>query len=281
MLETIQIVYTDCLYRGHSNSEWELIPTLGRFYNRDEFQAASYHEILKSVLLEIKIKNSVEFSELNLPKESPFLNGLMYGNDEHKENFQCTFNLMIELRHLGFPSPIIDLTKNPDVAAFFALSNTSSNNVAIYCVKKISDNFAPFDNSVHISDFNFDETLHEHTDPSRHKRQSSSYMIAINQTHEDTCTPIEKKLGPSFLLSNIEETSFPEIEITKFIITDSKNNRLEFLQELEAKGLSHETIYGPTHILENSHLNDPAIKEILSSDKMNTIHYPWIECSNI
>lgn len=286
---------TNCTYRGHSNSEWKLIPTLGRFYNKNEVQAAAYHEILKSVHSDIKIKNSVEFSELNLPEESPFLNGLMYGNDAHEKELQRIFDCMIKLRHLGFPSPIIDLTKDHNVAAFFALSDIASHShccsIAIYCVKKLPPKpnlFKSQETKIFTSEFNFDEKndcykSDDSSYKSRHKSQKSSYMIVINHAAKDRCFSKEKQQGPLFLLSSIEETPSDEIEITKFIITDSKckDNKLKFLRELYAKGLSYETIYRPTHILENSHLKDLAIKEILFSNKMNNIYYPYIRCSEI
>jgi hypothetical protein len=54
--------------------------------------------------------------------------------DAHRDPNQkvLAYSYMAHLRHNGFPSPLLDWTRSPYVAAFFAFSKPQSDEVAIY-----------------------------------------------------------------------------------------------------------------------------------------------------
>jgi hypothetical protein len=99
------------LYRGQSNSTWLLNTTLER-YSADSWLVQDYINLLAKCAPEIesfmdrewKFSNTVWKWGLPLP-------GL---------------DFWIHVRHCGFPSPILDWTESPYIAAFFALQEKSS-----------------------------------------------------------------------------------------------------------------------------------------------------------
>ncbi|QLH42627.1 MAG: FRG domain-containing protein [Coxiellaceae bacterium] len=111
------------IYRGHASKDWLLESTLYRFLRKQKetFLAKDHWHILKTALSNDKIKHHPDFNNLILPERNPFIIGLLAGDEQHKEDFKNVFHAMIKLRHLGFPSPLLDWTRNFKVAAFFPI----------------------------------------------------------------------------------------------------------------------------------------------------------------
>ena len=251
------------LYRGHASKDWSLQTTLFRYTKKDRMLAREYHKVLLQVQNNIQKKCPTEFSNLILPNESPFKIGLLTSESDygkHHNDFKNTFGLMILLRHLGFPTPILDWTKNYQTAVFFALANTSHDeDIAIYQINNNQTiNTFGFGLKLFFSEFEFDSSI-----ISRHVRQNSVYSVAIEQSHYDTVCSPDKRLGPQFYLDDCEHLLERESNIKKFVIENSKQNRIAMLKELYDDGLSWEQIYDKTHIMENSVLKDLAIQTLL------------------
>ncbi|HHT9843842.1 TPA: FRG domain-containing protein [Legionella pneumophila] len=250
------------LYRGHASQNWRLQTTLFRYVNKHWMFASEYHKILLLVREDSEIKQHVEFAKLSLPDESPFQIGILHSdsdNGRHRNNFKNTFGMMILLRHLGFPTPILDWTKDYRVAAFFALADTPQDeDIAIYQVNNNENTSSPFGLNLYFSEFEFDSSI-----ISRHARQNSVYSLAIEQTHYDTVCPPEKKTGPKLYLDDCEHLLETRNNVKKYTIENSKQNRLAILRELYSEKLSWRQIYGETHILENTVLKDLAIQTLL------------------
>ncbi len=111
------------LFRGQANSEWKLQTTLERI-GRSTMPLQDY------------IKNCESARR--------FLGNIIPSNFEFNPSFPCGFrDVQTEfpnyefsafLRHHGFPSPLLDWTESPFVAAFFAFRQVESTveNVRIY-----------------------------------------------------------------------------------------------------------------------------------------------------
>lgn len=108
------------LFRGQANSSWALETTLARMVKRD-FEVEEYFQILRAVRPAI---NSLTGKEWDIPT-----------NFNEEEFAPQGYEFMIYLRHHGFPSPLLDWTRSPFVAAYFAFRSfeeSNSGKVAIY-----------------------------------------------------------------------------------------------------------------------------------------------------
>ena len=112
--------YSDLLFRGQVCESWKLETTIERYINKD-FTIDEYHTYLQLVLPAFSAYTEKTWQlETNppiddIPKPPP------------------GYEFMVYLRHHGFPTPLLDWTKSPYIAAFFAFQNAGEeDNVAIF-----------------------------------------------------------------------------------------------------------------------------------------------------
>ena len=111
---------SDPLFRGHADERWRLLTTLERF-SKKPHSITGYYRILRSVLPAVASLTARPWSL------SPDLEV-----DESHHGAPPGYEFMIYLRHHGFPSPLLDWSRSPYVAAFFAFAPRLVENVAIY-----------------------------------------------------------------------------------------------------------------------------------------------------
>jgi hypothetical protein len=105
------------LFRGQSNMDWHLLTTLDRAENT-KFSFMTYYRLIRRIAPQIAAFTSLTF--------------LVPGGDEYKAWLENdilmplnlpAYEIMIYLRHHGFPSPLLDWTRSVHIAAFFAFRN--------------------------------------------------------------------------------------------------------------------------------------------------------------
>lgn len=113
------------LFRGHSNAGWKLHTTLERHTSK----VNTWREYLRLAAL---ARHPIE-SLTDKQWQSPF-------NDEFEDFCQGNnpfrpppaYSYLIYLRHHGFPSPLLDWSLSPYVAAYFAFAPAGRQRRAIY-----------------------------------------------------------------------------------------------------------------------------------------------------
>lgn len=112
------------LFRGHAKESWKLKTTLER-YSEKEYSIRDYYQILLAVEPAVASCTSKSWNlspDVIIDKMFPFAPPPEY-------------DFMIYLRHHGFPSPLLDWSSSPYVAAFFAFQprpEKEDKNIAIY-----------------------------------------------------------------------------------------------------------------------------------------------------
>lgn len=168
--------------------------------------------------------------------------------------------MLATLRHLGFPSPILDWTKNKYIAAFFAFSNPILSDCVIYRLRKNKNAYeGDIDTPIlllitqdeinsYISEGKM-QKIH-----ARHNNQEAFYTWFFNFN----------QAARRFYLGAVDEIKkLNQFHITKFIIRNSKKEQPSILSEINTMGISYEKLFNETHIYENTLLRDVAVKKFL------------------
>lgn len=124
---------SDLLFRGQSNADWLLATTLERYAIQKThlLRADTYYARICAAKPQIETYTGRHW-EIDEPlqyydriKESPFAHVWFGGT---------IYEYMVFLRHHGFPSPLLDWSRSPYLAAFFAFRDAApeAKRVAIY-----------------------------------------------------------------------------------------------------------------------------------------------------
>lgn len=212
------------LFRGHANAEWQLGSTLERYDGKEHF--------LRLYLYAAEnIRFKVEgFTDRNWPS---LLNGNGAINLEEPNRSKLSIpslGYLIYLRHHSFPSPFIDWTESPYIAALFAFSECKPDDgrIAIFSFQeytgmaKLIGSNGPFIQSI-------GPYMNSHK---RHILQQARYTIALERTGSDY------RIYPMSQISN----GVDQDVIIKYTIPCTEKYKV--IRKLEDFNLSLFSLYG-------------------------------------
>lgn len=212
------------IFRGHPDAEWPLTTTLERIIGRNML-VEKYFALINQIQTRIETFTNQKW---DLPSYEDFRKTIEYPSRiDHQ-----TFVYMTYLRHFGFPSPLLDWTKSPFIAAYFAFRDVSNP------AKKI----AIFMNSVSLDAHMMPLTEHSYIFPigksprnnKRHEFQQGIYTICLKEEND------------GIYFSNHEDSGIDNEQsdhvVTKFTLPASE--RVSALHALQAYNVNSYSLFG-------------------------------------
>lgn len=121
------------LFRGQSDANWPLSTTLERRQGTPStFQG--YANWVRATLPQVQTLTSKDWPDPGYSELASW--GTEY---DHGRKLPPGYEYYVYLRHHGFPSPLLDWTRSPYVAAFFAFRASAADRVAIYAYLEFVD----------------------------------------------------------------------------------------------------------------------------------------------
>ncbi|MGJ4881679.1 FRG domain-containing protein [Bradyrhizobium oligotrophicum] len=167
--------FSPMLFRGQSNASWDLETTLERS-GHGETVSEYYHLILR-------IKAEAEVATNNKWADLPFIPEIDVLARDYDEFSRALSNLphyayMAYLRHHSFPSPLLDWSNSPYVAAYFAFRTETGpeQEVAIFAYTERTGSLK-ISSSEHPQIHRLGPYVNAHK---RHFSQQSEYTVCVH-----------------------------------------------------------------------------------------------------
>jgi len=163
-------LWDEVWFRGQADSEWPLFTTLER---RVPLMSAvsAYLRVISEIKPAVETFTGLTFEAIKRQD----IDQVCREYDRFQFRFGEGLTYMAHLRHGGFPSPLLDWTSSPYVAAYFAFARARhKGNVAIYAYHERPENMkigGPYSQIV-----SYGPILKTHK---RHFRQQSRYTICV------------------------------------------------------------------------------------------------------
>lgn len=220
------------LFRGQADHEWNLDTTLER-NNKRAMLFTDYYRAISVLQPEIETYTN---NRWEIPEYPDVI--AMAGKYEffriNRELYTSIYSYMSHLRHYGFPSPLLDWTRSPYVAAYFAFAEAASlKPVSIYVLSQATSSSGASNESKIIT---FGPHVRTHR---RHFLQQSEYSLCAIFTGEDwqfvghETADTDRDEGDGYLIN---------VAIYKFNIPGSE--RIKVLKALEQNNLNAFSLFG-------------------------------------
>jgi len=215
---------SDLLFRGHGSACWKLDTTLERYKKyknclKGKYSEREYHDFIQTLEPYVHSLTSHRFKAGDYERD---------GNDIGPPP---SYEFMIYLRHHGFPSPLLDWSESPYVAAYFAFEAAKDNcSVAIYSFREYGKN-GKSSEPAKPTIRGYGSTVITHQ---RHYQQQCQYTV---------CYSMNRSNGERIYCSH-EKAHFSDNQdvLTKYILPS--NQRTRVLRRLDMMNVNAFTLFG-------------------------------------
>ncbi|SHG06222.1 FRG domain-containing protein [Bradyrhizobium erythrophlei] len=219
-------VWDEVWFRGQANAEWPLHTTLER-------RSPNIRSVSKYLNLIGEIKPAIEIftgAVFSMPKPNEIVE-MCYEYDRFEFQLRSCAVYLAHLRHCGFPSPMLDWSHSPYVAAYFAFAHAKHDgDVAIYAYRERPVNFKIGDSDLpQIITFGPNVRTHK-----RHFRQQSRYTACAR--YVDGAWLFESHESVFGLSNNLDQD-----RLWKVIIPAKE--RMKVLSDLDKFNLNDFTLF--------------------------------------
>ena len=217
---------TSYMFRGQRVLDWNLQSTLEQRNPKIPYSLQQYLEICSNAYASLTAK---------FPSGRTFPNDALEAKNWYDlvkmgaQPFNEILYIILELRHYGFPSPVLDWTSSEDVAAFFAYeSSDGTNDVIIFAYRK-NGLHSTFESEPSI------RVIRPHIGPLfRQSKQRAIHTICGTDTDDKLVfCPYESVL--------LDQTNSKD-EVLKFSLCGAHKD--DVILQLRSAGITRETIYG-------------------------------------
>ena len=170
------------IFRGQADSSWRLDTTLER-YTTEKQSLISYYILINNIKSKIETFTNKDWT---IPDFSEYEKWLVNYDSRALTNLPA-YEYMVYLRHHGFPSPLLDWSVSPYIAAYFAFRELQSKATSVAIFACIEGGAGDFTGGLFIMSL----PIYIHSDK-RHFLQQCEYTICTSteerhyyHSHED------------------------------------------------------------------------------------------------
>jgi hypothetical protein len=227
---------TGVWFRGLARANWLLTTTLER-RRKESFSVSEYYCLMRKTLPAVESFTGQRWDQKALEWSDP--------KTGFAEHFRASpaFSYMAHLRHNGFPSPLLDWSRSPYVAAYFAFAGaepTPGENVAIFAYSETPNNGKTTSTRRPQICTHGGFGLRTHV---RHFRQQSCYTVCVEYLVSDNHSPVLDSEWRFVRHQQVFE-SMDQDQDRLYKIKIPSTERSKVLRLLERFNLNHFTLFG-------------------------------------